>query len=44
MPKDSQVDNKFARMMKSKGDTPLTKENMNHNKNHKKHSVKNNDV
>lgn len=44
MPKDSQPDNKKARMVKCKGQTPITKENMNQNKNAKKKSVKNKDV
>jgi hypothetical protein len=44
MPKDSQVDNKEARKEKAKGQTPLTKENQNQNRNAKKQSVRNNDV
>ena len=44
MPKDSQPDNKKARAEKSKGQTPLTRENQNRNKNAKKQSVKPNDV
>jgi hypothetical protein len=44
MPKDSQVDNKKARVEKADGKTPLTKENQNQNKNAKKQSIKNNDV
>ncbi|MCT4686627.1 hypothetical protein [Vallitalea sp.] len=44
MPKDSQPDNKRARMEKSNYQTPITRENMNYNPNKKKHSVKNNDV
>lgn len=44
MPKDSQVDNKRAREKKANGQTPLTRENQNHNKNSKKQSTKNNDV
>lgn len=44
MPKDSQPDNKQARKEKAKGQTPLTRENQNHNKNAKKHSIQNNDV
>lgn len=44
MPKDSQVDNKKARMEKCNFQTPLTAENQNHNRNAKKQSVKNNDV
>lgn len=44
MPKDSQVDNKKAKKEKANGQTPITKENQNHNKNAKKQSIKNNDV
>jgi hypothetical protein len=44
MPKDSQSDNKKARMQKSNGQTPITRENQNHNKNAKKQSIPNNDV
>lgn len=44
MAKDSQIDNKSVRMEKCNYQTPLTKENQNHNKNAKKHSIKNNDV
>ncbi|GMQ64442.1 hypothetical protein [Vallitalea maricola] len=44
MPKDSQPDNKRARMEKCNYQTPITRENMNHNSNKKKQSVKNNDV
>lgn len=44
MPKDSQPDNKISRMKKCNYQTPITKENMNHNPNKKKHSVKNDDV
>ncbi|MDD2190324.1 MAG: hypothetical protein PHV71_01820 [Eubacteriales bacterium] len=44
MTKDSQVDNKAARKKKAKGQTPLTKENQNQNRNAKKHSIENNDV
>lgn len=40
MPKDSQPDNKKARKRKSKGQTPLTEENHNHNPNAKKRIVK----
>ena len=43
MPKDSQVDNKRARKDKSRGQTPLTRENQNHNPNTKKQSVQNDD-
>lgn len=44
MPKDSQVDNKKARNEKSKKQTPVTRENMNQNKNAKKKSIEKNDV
>ena len=44
MAKDSQVDNKKARKIKSNGQTPITKEAQNHNRNAKKQSIKNNDV
>ncbi len=44
MPKDSQPDNKVARMEKANGQTPVTRENQNQNKNAKRRSVKNNDV
>lgn len=44
MPKDSQPDNKQDRMKKSNGQTPITRENQNQNKNAKKKSVPNNDV
>ncbi len=44
MPKDSQPDNKKARNQKANGQTPITRENQNHNKNTKKQSIKNNDV
>jgi hypothetical protein len=44
MPKDSQVDNKRVRMEKAKGQTPITRENQNQNKNIKKQSAKQNDV
>ena len=40
MPKDSQPDNKYARMEKCNYQTPITEENHNHNPNLKKHSVK----
>ena len=42
--KDSQPDNKKARIIKSNGQTPITREAQNHNPNSKKQSVKNNDV
>jgi len=44
MPKDSQPDNKKARMEKADGQTPITKENQNKNKNAKRQSIKHNDV
>ncbi len=44
MPKDSQTDNKTARKVKAKGQTPVTQENQNQNKNAKKQSTKNNAV
>ena len=44
MAKDSQPDNKIARKIKSRGDTPSTEEGKNHNRNLKKRSVPNNDV
>ncbi|MEG0693306.1 MAG: hypothetical protein RR444_09540 [Oscillospiraceae bacterium] len=44
MPKDSQPDNKKARMEKANGQTPITRENQNQNKNAKKQSIKRNDV
>lgn len=44
MTKDSQPDNKRARKEKSKGQTPITEEAKNHNRNAKKQSIKNNDV
>ena len=44
MPKDSQPDNKRARMQKAKGQTPITRENQNQNRNSKKQSIPNNDV
>ncbi|RPF42339.1 hypothetical protein EDD70_2683 [Hydrogenoanaerobacterium saccharovorans] len=44
MPKDSQPDNKKARKEKCNGQTPITRENQNQNKNAKKQSNKNNDV
>lgn len=44
MPKDSQPDNKNARMKKSNGQTPLTRENQNQNRNAKKKSSEHNDV
>jgi len=44
VPKDSQPDNKRARMEKAKGQTPITRENMQKNKNAKRKSIRNNDV
>lgn len=44
MPKDSQPDNKRNRVKKSEGQTPLTRENQNKNKNAKRKSIKHNDV
>lgn len=44
MPKDSQPDNKRARMKKANGQTPITKENQNKNKNGKRQSIEHNDV
>lgn len=44
MAKDSQPDNKKARMEKCNYQTPITEENRNNNKNAKKQSIENNDV
>ena len=44
MPKDSQPDNKRARMEKCNWQTPITEEGKNNNKNTKKQSVKRGDV
>lgn len=44
MPKDSQTDNKKARVKKANGQTPITQENQNNTRNDKKQSSKNNDV
>jgi hypothetical protein len=45
MPKDSQPDNKRARVEKAKGQTPITDEAVkNKNRTAKKQSVKHNDV
>ncbi|WP_278286077.1 hypothetical protein [Vallitalea okinawensis] len=44
MPKDSQPDNKRRRMEKSNGQTPITREAQNHNRNTKKQSSEDNDV
>ena len=40
MPKDSQPDNKYARMEKCNYQTPITEEGHNHNPNRKHKSVK----
>lgn len=44
MPKDSQPDSKEARKEKANGQTPLTRENQNQNRNAKKQSIRKNDV
>lgn len=44
MPKDSQPDNKNARLQKSNGQLPLTREAQNQTPNVKKQSVKRDDV
>lgn len=44
MPKDSQVDNKKARQAKSRGQTPLTRENQQNTRNVKKQSAQKDDV
>jgi hypothetical protein len=44
MTKDSQPDNKEARIEKANGQTPITRENQNKNKNAKRRSIKRNDV
>ena len=44
MPKDGQIDNKQVRKKKANGQTPLTRENQNQNRNAKKRSIPNNDV
>lgn len=44
MPKDSQPDPKEVRKKKANGQTPLTRENQNQNRNAKKKSIQNNDV
>jgi hypothetical protein len=44
MPKDSQPDKKGVRDEKANGQTPLTRENQNQNKNAKRQSIKHNDV
>ncbi|WP_280527255.1 hypothetical protein [Clostridium sp. BJN0001] len=40
MAKDSQIDKKYVRIAKCNGQTPLTEEGCNHNKNSKHHSIK----
>jgi len=44
MPKDSQTDNKKARSKKANGQTPITQENENQNRNSKKQSNERGDV
>ena len=44
MPTDRQPDPKGVRKEKANGQTPITRENQNQNKNAKKKSIKNNDV
>ncbi|HWR18605.1 MAG TPA: hypothetical protein VN608_03215 [Clostridia bacterium] len=44
MPKDGQIDKKQVRKKKANGQTPLSRENQNQNRNAKKHSIPNNDV
>ncbi len=44
MPKDSQPDNKEARVRKCRGQTPITRENQNQNRNAKKQSAEPDDV
>jgi len=44
MAKDSQIDSKEVRKKKANGQTPLTRENQNQNRNAKKQSIRNNDV
>lgn len=44
MPKDGQIDKKQVRKKKANGQTPLTRENQNQNRNAKKQSIPNNDV
>lgn len=44
MAKDSQIDPKSVRKKKANGQTPLTRENQNQNRNAKKKSIQNNDV
>ncbi|MGE5629312.1 MAG: hypothetical protein ACM3X7_14585 [Solirubrobacterales bacterium] len=44
MAKDSQIDKKVSRNIKSKGNSTIANEGKNHNKNDKKQSTINNDV
>ncbi len=44
MPKDSQPDKKSVRIKKCHGQTPLTRENQNQNRNAKKRSIPSDDV
>ena len=44
MPKDSQIDNKYSRKRKSKGQTTLAEENQNQNRTSKKQSAKRGNV
>ena len=44
MPKDGQPDPKGVRKEKANGQTPITQENRNQNRNAKKKSIRNNDV
>ena len=44
MPKDSQPDPKGVREKKADGQTPITSENQNQNRNAKKQSIRHNDV
>lgn len=44
MPKDSQPDPKKVRKEKAHGQTPITQENQNQNRNAKKKSIRHNDV
>ncbi|MCY1712811.1 hypothetical protein [Caproiciproducens galactitolivorans] len=44
MPKDSQPDNKKDRVKKANGQTTITRENQNQNRNAKKQSIQKNDV
>lgn len=44
MPKDSQPDNKKDRAAKSRGQTPITRENQNRSRSTKKQSAERNDV